>query len=130
MDLSLAADPIVSAAQPARGRRPEFTGDPLTERLFGITLALTAELAVTRERLDTLERVLLRRAVVDGAEIERFEPTAAEAAARGQWHEEYLARVFRVLLQDEAALRAGSDESVSVAHSQQIDSDTVAAGHG
>lgn len=100
MDRSFAADPIQSAAQPARGRRPEFTGDPMTERLFGITLALTAELAVTRERLDTLERMLIRRQVVDGADIERFEPTTDDAEARTRWHEEYLARVFRVLLQD------------------------------
>lgn len=105
MDRSFAADPIQSAAQPARGRRPEFTGDPMTERLFGITLALTAELAITRERLDTLERVLRRGGFIDATAIERFEPTAADAAARGQWHEEYLARVFRVLLQDDGGQR-------------------------
>ncbi len=125
MDRPFAADPIQSAAQPARGRRPEFTGDPMTERLFGITLALTAELAVTRERLDTLERVLMRRAVVDRAEIERFEPTAADAEARGQWHEEYLARVFRVLLQDEAR-RTSTGEA-----NEAVDEKPFAArGHG
>lgn len=125
MDRPFAADPIQSAAQPARGRRPEFTGDPMTERLFGITLALTAELAVTRERLDTLERVLMRRAVVDGAEIERFEPTAAEAESRGQWHAEYLARVFRVLLQDEAR-RTSTGETNEAADEEPV----AARGHG
>jgi hypothetical protein len=102
----------------------------MTERLFGIALALTAELAVTRERLDTLERVLLRRAVIDGAEIERFEPTDSEAEVRGRWHQEYLARVFRVLLQDEAALRAGSEDLACVANSQQDEPAVAAARHG
>lgn len=130
MDRSFAADPIQSAAQPARGRRPEFTGDPMTERLFGITLALTAELAVTRERLDTLERVLMRRSVVDGTEIERFEPTAADAEARGRWHEEYLSRVFRVLLQDEPSLRPAGADSPDVANTQHMTGEAAAARRG
>jgi hypothetical protein len=97
------ADTVKLAAQPASGLRPEFTGDPLVERLFGITLALTTELAVTRERLDTVERLLERHALVPGVEIEAYRPDPAVVAARAQAHQDYLARIFRVLLQDSGA---------------------------
>ncbi|MBL8224116.1 MAG: hypothetical protein JNM50_02195 [Chromatiales bacterium] len=97
------ADTVKLAAQPASGQRPEFTGDPLVERLFGITLALTTELAVTRERLDTVERLLERHALVPSVEIESFRPDPAAVAARAQAHQDYLARIFRVLLQDSGA---------------------------
>jgi hypothetical protein len=96
-------DTVKLAAQPASGQRPEFTGDPLTERLFGITLALTTELAVTRERLDTVERLLERHALLPGVEIESYRPDPAVVAARAQAHQDYLARIFRVLLQDSGA---------------------------
>lgn len=97
------ADTVKLAAQPASGHRPEFTGDPLVERLFGITLALTTELAVTRERLDTVERLLERHALLPGVEIEAYRPDPAVIAARAQAHQDYLARIFRVLLQDSGA---------------------------
>ncbi len=96
-------DMIQLAAQSARGRRPEFTGDPMLERLFGITLALTAELAVTRERLDSVERLLERHALVKRDEIEVFHPDPTEARERGSMQQDYLSRVFRILLQDESA---------------------------
>ena len=50
------ADPIQLASTPARGRRPEFTDDPMVDRLYSVALVLSAELAVTRLRLDALER--------------------------------------------------------------------------
>ena len=95
------------AAQAARGRRPEFTDDPLVGRLFGIVLALTTELAVTRERLDTVERLLARRELLPRDEIESFRPQPPEALERGALHQDYLSRVLRVLLQDEPADTVG-----------------------
>lgn len=94
------ADPIQLAAEAARGRRPEFIDDPLVDRLYGIALSLTVELAATRERLDTVERALARRELLPRDEVENFRPAADEAAERGRMQQEYLARVFRVLLQD------------------------------
>lgn len=96
-------DRLALAAEPASGVRPVFTGDPLVERLFGMTLALTTELAVTRERLDTVERLLESHGLVARREVEDFRPDAATGAARAQGHQDYLARIFRVLLQDTGA---------------------------
>jgi hypothetical protein len=94
---------LLLAAQAASGQRPEFTGDPLVERLFGINLALTTELAVTRERLDTIERLLEAQQLLPRARIDAFVPDADMARERARGHQEYLARIFRVLLQDSGA---------------------------
>ncbi len=116
-------DAIRLAAEPASGLRPEFTGDPLVERLFGITLALTTELAVTRERLDTVERLLESYGLVPGVDIESYRPDPATAAARAAAHQDYLARIFRVLLQDTGA-SARASLALAAAPS------TVPAGNG
>jgi hypothetical protein len=94
--LPFRADPAQPAPPAARGRRPEFTDDPMLDRLYSVTLALVAELAVTRARLDTVERLLDRRSVVGAEDIEAYRPAdAAEAEARSRLHAEYLERVFR-----------------------------------
>lgn len=99
MDLSLPldADPAQPAPTVARGRRPEFTDDPMLDRLYSVTLALVAELAVTRTRLDTLERVLARGGKLNPGAIDAFRPDAADAEARARLQAEYLERVFREL---------------------------------
>lgn len=99
MDLSLPldADPAQPVPSAARGRRPEFTDDPMLDRLYSVTLALVAELAVTRTRLDTVERLLARRQLLDPAEIDAFRAGPADAEARGRLQGEYLERVFREL---------------------------------
>lgn len=104
-------DPLLLAGAKAKGKRPWFLKDPDTERLMNITLALAQELAVTRERMDTIERLLARGETVSKESIEAFSPTKAEAAERGLWTQEYLARIFRILQQDREALDRGDEES-------------------
>ncbi|MFM7707448.1 MAG: hypothetical protein ACKO9D_05415 [Gammaproteobacteria bacterium] len=69
----------------------------MLDRLYSVTLALVAELAVTRTRLDTLERVLTRGGTLDPAAIDAFRPDPADAELRGRLQAEYLERVFREL---------------------------------
>ena len=98
--LPIDADPIQPAPASAPGRRPDspqFTDDPMLDRLYGVTVALVAELAVTRTRLDTLERVLARRQVIGGGDIEDFAPDLAAAEERSRLQSEYLQRVLRAL---------------------------------
>jgi len=80
-----------------RGRRPEFTDDPMVDRLYAITLALVAELSVTRARMDTLERLLDRKGLVGASEIESFTPDESEETKRGEIQQQYLDRIFRTL---------------------------------
>jgi hypothetical protein len=109
-------DAFALAGAKAKGKRPYFFKDPDVERLLNITLALAQELAVTRERLDTLERLLERGEPVSKEAVEAFTPTKAEAAERGQWMQEYLARIFRILQQEREALdRVGEASPEDVA---------------
>jgi hypothetical protein len=69
----------------------------MLDRLYAITLALVAELSVTRARVDTLERLLDRKGLVGANEIETFTPDESEAAKRGEIQQQYLDRIFRTL---------------------------------
>jgi len=91
------AQPGVTAAPGRRPDSPQFTADPMVDRLYGVTLALVAELAVTRTRLDTLERVLAGRGVVGEADIDQYRADELAQEQRSQLHAEYLARVLRAL---------------------------------
>lgn len=108
--MSTTIDPLLLAGAKAKGRRPWFI-DPDSERLMNILLVTIQELAVTRERLDTVERLLDRAGVIRQGDIEAFAPTRPEAEARGAWMQEYLARVFRILQQDREALQARTEQS-------------------
>ena len=110
-----AEEVIRLAGAKARGRRPQFFANPEIDRLVSITLALAGELAVTRERLDTLERLLAQRAVLNREDIEGYVPDRQAAQERGRWHQEYLARVLRVLQQEVEALQQSDPQAEQVA---------------
>lgn len=94
---------LVNAA--SRGKRPYFFEDQDVDRLLTIVWAMAAELAVTRERLDTVERLLAERELLDRAAIDAYRPDAAAAAERGQWQMDYIARLLRILQQELDALK-------------------------
>ena len=109
-------DPIKLAGAKAKGKRPYFLDNPDVERLTNIVLVLTQELAVTRERMDTIERLLERGEPVTKAAIESFRASRSEADERGLWTQEYLARVFRIIQQEGEAIETGDEaESEEVA---------------
>jgi hypothetical protein len=80
-----------------KGRRARFFQEAGTDQLFGIVTALTAELSVAFERIETLERVLEKHGALHRSEIETHQPDAAEAAARTVAREALIERVFQVL---------------------------------
>lgn len=93
------------------GKRPHFFADADVDRLLAIVWAMAGELAVTRERLDTVERVLESRHALSRAEIEQFRPDATAARERGQMQLEYIARLLRVLQQEVESMQRGIAES-------------------
>ncbi len=107
--MSLEAALATAAAKPA-GKRPYFM-TPEVERVLAIALAIAQELAVARARIDTLERLLERKRLIDRADIEQFAPTPEEAAERGLWTQEYIARILRIVQQEAeaAAMPPGAD---------------------
>ena len=77
-------------------RRKEITGQsPGEEALLGMVAALTGELTITRERLDTLERLIEAAGVVPRSDIEAFEPTEAQAQERTGIRKRIIAKAFR-----------------------------------
>jgi hypothetical protein len=106
-----------ASAKPA-GKRPYFL-HPDVERVMAITMAVAQELAVARDRLDTLERLLEAKGVVARDEIEGFAPTARDAAERGLWVQEYLTRILRIVQQE--------GEAISHAARGDVASEDVAA---
>ena len=97
-------DPLAQANRRANGKRPQFLQDPAVERVLSITMAVAAELSVARERIDTLERLLAARGILNTADIERYVPDTDAQAARDAWGREYINRVLRIVDQDAQAL--------------------------
>ncbi len=104
--MSIALALAQAGAKPA-GKRPYFM-DPEVERVLAIAMAAVQELAVARERIDTLERLLQAKGVLAPGEIDAFAPTPDQAAERGLWMQEYIARVLRIVQQEGEAITAGA----------------------
>jgi hypothetical protein len=102
------AEALARASNKPAGKRPYFLQDREVERVMAITMAVAQELAVARERIDTLERLLDAKGVIARDEIERFQPTADQAAERGLWMQEYLTRVLRIVQQEAEAIDANA----------------------
>ncbi len=79
-----------------RGKRPHFFDDPAIDQMMTFMIELTTEVAVLRERLDTVERLLDSEGSVTRAAIEAYRASAAVEAERNAQREAYLKRVFRM----------------------------------
>lgn len=106
-----AFDPITLANRRAKGKRPQFLDDPAVERVLSIAVAVATELAVLRERVDTIERLLEKNGSLARADIENFRDPQAHVE-RSQWQKEYVARIFRMLQQDREALEDADESSM------------------
>lgn len=95
------------------GKRPHFFSDQDVDRLLAIVWAMAGELAVTRERLDTVERLLESRQLLEREQIERYRPDPSAARERGEWQIEYIARLLRVLQQEVDAMQRGAGQPSS-----------------
>jgi hypothetical protein len=96
----------------AKGRRPYFFDDPAIDKLLTIAMALAGELAVTRERLDTVERILAQKNLLTEADIDAYRPDETAKQERADWRTDYVARVLRILQNEYEALdqnRADAD---------------------
>jgi len=108
-------DPVALANAKARGKRPYFFRDPDVERVLSIAMAIAMEHAVTRQRLDALERLVEAKGLLSRAELDAFVPGPEAEAERTRWMKEYIARVLRIVQQEtEAVERAasGSDQAM------------------
>ncbi|MEM9531527.1 MAG: hypothetical protein AAGA23_11455 [Pseudomonadota bacterium] len=78
-----------------KGLRPRYFDDPATDQLLSIVFSLASELSVTRERLDAVERLLVRSGTLAPDQVDRFQPTDAEQAARDARRAEFMEALLR-----------------------------------
>jgi hypothetical protein len=89
-------------------RRVAIPGEsPGEERLLQMITALACELAVAREREDTLERLLEAKGLIQRASIESFEPTEAAIREREELRRAVISHVIRPIR--DAAQRAADE---------------------
>jgi hypothetical protein len=81
----------------SKGDRPVFYEDPAIDQLFAIVTALTGEISVAFDRLDTLESALVRARALAPDALESYVADGSAAELRARKREELLRRVFAVL---------------------------------
>jgi len=81
--------------EPYRRRLPIPGMSEADDRLMGMVLALTSEMAVLRERIDTLERALAEAGALAEGAVEAFSPDAAAAAARDAMRQRLIAKIMK-----------------------------------
>ena len=94
-------------ARKAKGNRPTFFDDPQIDKVVGIVMALTGEVSVLRERIDTIERIAAAKGLFTRDDIEAYRPDEAVAAARDAWRAEYIERVLRVVHEELEGIETG-----------------------
>lgn len=81
----------------AKGDRPHFFPDKSQDKLLAMLMAVVAELAVVRERLDTHERLANQQQLPRSEDVEDFKADPRTAEERAAWREDYIARVMRII---------------------------------
>jgi hypothetical protein len=91
---------ILMAGDKSKGGRPYFFNSAETERVMNIAMAVATEVAVIRERIDTIERLLEAKGLLTQKDIDAFIPTDEQAEERQLWHARYAARILRIVQQE------------------------------
>ncbi len=89
-----------------RGKRPHFFDDPAIDQLFAIVMAMSAELSVLWDRVDTTERLLDKKGTLTRADIEAFRPDEGVHAERTERRNGYIDRIFRIIREERESLVA------------------------
>jgi hypothetical protein len=85
--------------------RPHYLDAADIDKVMAVLLALTAEVAALRERVDSHERLAANGVAPGLAEVEAYLPDPATEAQREAWRDAYLRRLFRVITEDVEALK-------------------------
>jgi hypothetical protein len=86
----------VKLPRTTKGKRPSFFADPDLDQMMTFIFELSTEVAVLRERQNTVEQLLDRNGSVTRDDIENYRPDDSVEAERAQWREAYLERVLRL----------------------------------
>ncbi len=79
----------------AKGKRPQYFEDPAVDKLHLMVMALIEELSVTRDRLDTVERLIEKHGLFQIQEIEDYFPDLKADGERTGRRIAYIRRVMK-----------------------------------
>jgi hypothetical protein len=103
-DAGSAMSSPIRLQQKARGERPIYFDDPSVDKVLSIALALAGEVAVLRDRLDSLERLSEKGINISPRSVDAYEPDAIVRSERDAWREQFLDIVLRAIHQDKEEL--------------------------
>ena len=95
----------------AKGKQPRFHDDRAIDQLMAMVTALTAEVSILRDRLDTHERIAESRKLFSASDVDHFVPDTPMMAARSKQRQRLLRKVFRVLKEDLARFDSPADDT-------------------
>ena len=90
----------VKLPRTAKGKKPQYFSDPAIDKLLSIVMTLAGELSVTRDRLDTVERLIETHELFDRTTIENYEPDEPAQSERDERRRRYIERVLRTVQAD------------------------------
>ena len=107
------ADEQLELQRKAKGKRPYYFSNPDVDKLLSMIMALTGELAIARDRIDTLERVAAAKGLFSSEDIENFELDAKALEARASRHRQLLREVNRIIIGELEDLEEADEEDYS-----------------
>ena len=108
-----AARAPAAALQRSNDVQPQFFADPAVDKLLSMVTALTLEVSVLRERLDTHERLLAEKNLLSSDQVDAYDPPPAVEAARAKVRDALIARVYKTLT-DELQAMTQREKKVNV----------------
>jgi hypothetical protein len=109
----VSATPPLQRHRLHKGRRAVPGVDPRVDTLMGMVMALTSEVSILRDRLDTHERLAQTNTPPTSVTVDDFVPDEAAQRERGARRTHMIQKVCRPILAAEAAAEdaAGDDPS-------------------
>jgi hypothetical protein len=99
-------EPIAARRRFARGpKRPKYMNQPELDNFMMMFNALLTEFSAMKDRLDTHELLGNQGQAITTENVERFELSLSQQAARESGREAMLNRVFRILLEEREQAR-------------------------
>ena len=116
------SDDQLELQRKAKGKRPYYFSNPDVDKLLSMIMALTGELAIARDRIDTLERVAATKGLFSSEDIENFELNADALQARADRHRQLLREVNRIIVGELEDLEGANEEDYT-AVVEQVEQD-------
>ena len=104
-ELEEAAQEGIRLARIAKGKRPDYFADPATDKLLSMVMVLAQELAVTRDRLTTIEQLIEENGLFEVAKIDNYKLSDDQVEQRSERHTAFISKLLHTVLFELEALK-------------------------